>query len=1068
MQAEWPERLWQCYVRCPENWKREVSADTVNMPNQPVVRKWVSTKEEFIDFCRIHKDRALYVDIYAFDKFDENGNPAEDSQMWGDLCFDIEVERLMPRKDGKVERLPDLKLGWDVVKRIVQVLSEMGVPQRNIWVSTSGHRGFHLRVPIVTFLYQVEPEAYARKGLNIIYKVFMEKIRERLPEDMRDAVCDSPYSHRRPFRLENTQHPLPPRLYCVPLPLNFLSLSISQVLELAREPQPVEWDPEALVAFETPTQMLQEIIREHDQKTALPREPREFPVFEEEWTRRPCIKVCLQSIQEAGELCWLGRTQITSLAILAGWSDIEIMDLFTPCHDFNQRVSLDHIRRIQEKIEHPRKEGELLLIPCDRMRNDVWLEIQKDYGLAGKTPPEIFCDPNNCPLMITDIKLAEISAREFGRRCRTNILISGVGASYRVPIYVEITCQAEESGNTICSGCSYRKEPLRGGLWAKEQLLLVGATEATQKFRGARLLVERKLREKGNHDSYLLCLSQCLKNKKLRDLISVKGSWGTITECYALDTVSELTIDEKAVAPRMIKIYVSRQPPVSGAKVTCIGTVGSLYETGQLTFIATETTPIQEAIETFDLEKEKAILEKMRNQDPREFAGKVADTLGLVQREDAILAILLTYHSALYINYAGKMLPGWVSAELYGPTRTAKSEGAKGIKRLCGQGIYLVLETGTRTGLLYTIHPTKIGYILLWGELVFGDRGLAIIDGSNKMRGEEWIEFRESRSDGILRVRRAVSGDAWMRTRLITIRNPERGESFDEYLYKIQAIKQAYQPPDIARLDILVPVDVVPISAIVSRPSVGEEEKAEISQLFRASVLWAWSRKTDDIEFTPEAFERIKEHAKDLYQRYEDKEIPTVSSDIEHKLAKICVAWSTLKHSVDETHQKVIVTGEDVDEAVAWYNQILKENELDKQVELTRKTTVLPEPERQKILAEIGDIGQEILKILAQEGHVQRDALASYLEIEKKSLDHHTPKLKRWGLIGSSQYGYNLKPKGKKLVKSLLVAPEEQQPLETGHPCEVCGQPKGKLHLIHGRGMRYICDSCLPEYEGAV
>lgn len=1024
------ERLWQCHVRVPLGWKREVSADTPEMLNQPVIRRWISTKEGLIDFCKAHEGRAIYVDIYVFNKFNEDGNPADDSAMFGDFCMDIEAESLRDRGDGKVERVPNLELSWEAVREIVKILLDFGVTPQNIWISFSGRRGFHTRVPIVTFLYKAELENYLRTDLNVIYHELAEKIKERLPEDLRDAICSSPYSHRRLFRLENTQHPLPPNLYCVPLPIGASSLSIDEVLEMAKEPQPIRWDVESLATSKKATEFLLKIVEEHERKMRPPTEPAEMPILEEEWTRRPCIKVALKAIQETKELHWLGRTQITSLAILAGWTDNEIVNLFRSCRDFNERKTREEISRIRRKIESPRKEGEVLLIRCDQMREGVWPDMQKDFRMTGKLPPEVFCDPDNCSLITTEIKLSEVTAKVLGKRCRANALISGVGPSYKIPIYVEITCQVEEGKEALCGTCPYKSEPLRDGLWSKEQLLLIGATEATQKARATRFLIQRKLRER-EKDPHLSCLNQRIKDKKLREPLSVKASWGTITECYALDAVEELKVDEKAAAPRMVKMYVARTPPVSGSKMTCVGTVSSLYRTGQLAFVASEVTPVQEATETFDLEKEKLILEKMRGQNPKELAKKVANALGLVQRENAVLATLLTYHSPLYINYAGKMIPGWLTTELYGPTRTAKSESVKGVRKLCEQGIYVTMETAGRTGLLFTTVQTSAGWILLWGELVFGDRGLVIIDGSNKMEGEGWIEFRESRSDGLVKVRKAARGDAWMRTRLVMIRNPEEGESFDEYLYKIQAVKEAYQPPDIARCDIYLPVDIVPIKEIVNRPIVSGEEKAEISQLLGTSVLWAWSRKSSDIEYISESVKRIKEWSKKFYVKYEDKEIPIVSSDVEYKLAKLSAAWATLAYNVDETHKKVIVTPENVDEACGWFDEVLQLNELDRQVTLTRRTTTLPEKEKQEISTDIGSVGQEIVKILAQEGYVQRDALASYLEIEKKALDYHIPKLKKHGLIGSRRPGYYLKSKGKKLAKHLLATSEsskEEQP----------------------------------------
>jgi len=199
---------------------------------------------------------------------------------------------------------------------------------------------------------------------------------------------------------------------------------------------------------------------------------------------------------------------------------------------------------------------------------------------------------------------------------------------------------------------------------------------------------------------------------------------------------------------------------------------------------------------------------------------------GAVGREDLLQAILLTYCSPLYILWKNVTVPGWLITEIYGDTRTFKSEGAKRVRRLLSVGLYVSMETGSRTGILYTISQTKTGYIILWGELIYADRGVLIIDGANRLKGEEWIEFREARSDGLVKVRRAAKGEAWCRVRQIFIRNPESGEALKNFAFRLQAIK--YQPPDIARYDLFIPVWEEHVKEIIERPPLAVDKLEEI------------------------------------------------------------------------------------------------------------------------------------------------------------------------------------------------------------------------------------------------
>lgn len=399
------------------------------------------------------------------------------------------------------------------------------------------------------------------------------------------------------------------------------------------------------------------------------------------------------------------------------------------------------------------------------------------------------------------VKLCEITSFHCRKPLEAHVLISGVSASYRVPIWAEVKAsQCAHDGN-----CPLLKG-ISSWFYVDDQVKFIERGEGSQRTESAKMLVGRRCPEK----------LQCFE-KNCEFTLNLKT--GTLTECFAMDAVDELRLDEKSITPRIVKIYVAREPPQPGSVAICQGTVGTLPRTSQLVFVADNFSEAKKELDAFDLEKAKPFLLKTTME---EQVRLLQTATGAVGREDLLQAILLTYCSPLYIQWKNITTPGWLITEIYGDTRTFKSEGAKRVRRLLSVGLYVSMETGSRTGILYTISQTKTGYIILWGELIYADRGVLIIDGANRLKGEEWIEFREARSDGLVKVRRAAKGEAWCRVRQIFIRNPESGEALKNFAFRLQAIR--YQPPDIARYDLFIPVWEEHVKEIIERPPTGRRQ----------------------------------------------------------------------------------------------------------------------------------------------------------------------------------------------------------------------------------------------------
>jgi hypothetical protein len=613
------------------------------------------------------------------------------------------------------------------------------------------------------------------------------------------------------------------------------------------------------------------------------------------------------------------------------------------------------------------------------------------------------------------VKLTQITSAHCKKPLEIHVLISGVSASYQVPVRAKVKASA----------CTHdEKCPLLKGISSRflvdDQVKFIERGEGSQRVEAAKMLVERKCPEK----------LQCLEQNHCSFAVSLR--MGTLTECFAMDAVDELRLEEKSMAPRIVKIYVAKEPPDSGSVVVCQGTVGALPRTSQLVFIAENLTEAQKDIDAFDLEKAKPFLS------PTAMDGQVRllqNATGAVGREDLLQAILLTYCSPLYITWKNVTVPGWLITEIYGDTRTFKSEGAKRVRRLLNLGLYVSMETGGRTGILYTISQTKTGYIILWGELIYADRGVLIIDGANRLKGEEWIEFREARSDGLVKVRRAAKGEAWCRVRQIFIRNPESGEALKNFPFRLQAIK--YQPPDIARYDLFVPVWEEHVEKIIERPPLAVDKLDETANKLKTIVLWCQSRKPEHVVFTDDAIKEVEAQAKRFYQKFACSDFPVVSSDFDKKVAKLSAAWAGATVGTDETFEKIVVTKDIVEKACEWYDHVLTLNQLDEFAKIQKRMTDVSDDELKVILGDIKEnyYAVEILDTLLKEGVVRRDVLAAGLGVSEKTVSESMTILKKHRLVRSKPSGYQLTPRGiivaKKVVSVADVAGLERPPSTT-------------------------------------
>ncbi len=289
----------------------------------------------------------------------------------------------------------------------------------------------------------------------------------------------------------------------------------------------------------------------------------------------------------------------------------------------------------------------------------------------------------------------------------------------------------------------------------------------------------------------------------------------------------------------------------------------------------------------------------------------------IVGRDDLIIAYDLVFHSVLRFKFLGSTVEkGWTELLVLGDTRTGKT---KTVGKLCKHyrvGEYITLESATLPGLVGGMSTIGRDVTFSWGILPINDGRLVILDEVNGLETREISNLSSIRDSGI--AERTVVGSTRKtsaRVRLIWISNPRSSNvRISYYSSGVEAIKELIgRTEDIARLDfaMIVAKEDVDVEHM-NRATYKKPEHIYTSDMCHKLVMWAWSRKEKDVQFTEEAEKVILHYAVEMSEKYSDA-IPLVQGSVQRiKLAKLSVALACRLFSTEDGI-KVKVKKEHVD-----------------------------------------------------------------------------------------------------------------------------------------------------------
>ena len=298
------------------------------------------------------------------------------------------------------------------------------------------------------------------------------------------------------------------------------------------------------------------------------------------------------------------------------------------------------------------------------------------------------------------------------------------------------------------------------------------------------------------------------------------------------------------------------------------------------TLLISNATAVADALDTFEIENVDSLRQFQPGRTPlKEFLSRQHEYLSssvtrIYSRERLHAFIDLTFHSVLAIKPSelDKPIKGWLELLVIGDSAQGKTEVSKSLSEWYQLGVRVDCKNATVAGLIGGLEQMNGRWFSQWGILPTHDRRLVILEELKGMRPETFAKLTDTRSSGIAQIPKIRRASASARTRLIVNSNPARSRvTMSNYAFGCQAIPELVpNPEDVRRFDAAVILCKDDVNAAVLNQRAKHVDVLYSQEDARKLVLWAWTRKMDDIIVTPEAWEACEQHAEQLCAEYTD------------------------------------------------------------------------------------------------------------------------------------------------------------------------------------------------------
>lgn len=668
---------------------------------------------------------------------------------------------------------------------------------------------------------------------------------------------------------------------------------------------------------------------------------------------------------------------------------------------------------------------------CKQTKEDFQKLLDNATKYINTTKNDILTDNSDAiELHLSDSANAQYNAK----RIRVPVMVSGKdGTPFMCPMKVKASCGDNPSTeNKKCSKCNLAS--LAGQVEYeftskdKDVLKLIRCTDKEQMY-----TIKDMLGINQKCDDCVVTIESYMNLEELRLIPKAEANFGFSKEHeYVVRTGLYIGDDLKTNRRYSMSGYMYPDP-----------------KTQYVNYIFDKAIPEKDMIGDFELTDE--VLQQLQmfqckdGQTIEDKFNEIHEDLErnvtyIWERRDAAFAVDLIYHTVLNFYFQDQFVKrGWGELLIIGDSGQAKTTLVERMMHHYGLGELHSGESSRRTGLVYSIQQNNKRWFLVWGAYPLNDGGLICLDELSGLSEEDLALMSDVRSSGIAKTTGVITAETTARTRAIYISNPRNGRQLNTETYGCNAILKLFgKTEDVRRLDIAMSVasgDVDP--ALINKDITKLKAIPHIytSEICKTRVLWAWSRRPDDIIFEKEATKAILSNASTMGAKYSSK-VPIVeAADQRMKIARLAVAVACCVFSSPDGI-KVIVTKEHVDFVVNFMEKLYSAKSFgyDKMSEQERTSSDQSDGSiaslRKTYLALPIPSPNEMAEILYQLPYFSRSTLEDYTGLARDDLKLLLKFLTNAHLVDRVRGDYRRLPLGTALLENLTSNQANQKEIE--------------------------------------
>jgi 5S rRNA maturation endonuclease (ribonuclease M5) len=491
--------------------------------------------------------------------------------------------------------------------------------------------------------------------------------------------------------------------------------------------------------------------------------------------------------------------------------------------------------------------------------------------------------------------------------------------------------------------------------------------------------------------------------------------------------------------------YLSSEHPKPG-NYLAVGWVKSHPKTQQVTFLIESMEPQEDDFEGFRVEENAHHLRAFQSLSWPEILEDLTENVTRVyEREEILVAILLTYCSPRWVPFNDEIIRGWLVTVIIGDSGSGKTQTHQRIAEFINIGDCFSGLTGSRTGLAYALveHKQK-GWQVRIGRYPANSRKILTVDEAQHLPDWDLRTISKAMEEGFLQIDRVQSKGYESQTRLIMIANPKKDLVMDSFSFGCESLTTILPPTIIRRTDIAVFAnsgDLKDLSFINRRRTEGTRRKIT-PEMLRAVVYWVWNLRPEQIIFTSDAEDACLRRAQEMSEVYGYAvDVPLITlSDCRNNLARVAAAFAALLVSADEHFARLVIEPKHVRMAAEFLDRLYSHENcaLDDYSEICRhgsqlldydqiEKAFLQKWEKQRFAHDEEERNQfpRLLFILRITRVIRRDDLAEQVGCSVETVKRSVRLLKRFNLLDTTRDGYVKKPKFNKFLRRFLKAHPE-------------------------------------------